>query len=100
MTIDWITVAGTIGACASVASFTPQAWKIIRSRSTQGLSLRMFALTSLAFAAWTSFGLLKGEWTLIIPNAICLCFALFILAMIILPDRKTREVAEKLDPAA
>lgn len=99
MTIDWIAVAGTIGACASVASFTPQAWKIIRSRSTKGLSLRMFALTSLAFAAWTSFGLLKGEWALIIPNAICFCFALFILAMIVLPDRKTQEVAEKLDPA-
>lgn len=98
MTIDWITVAGTIGACASVASFTPQAWKIIRSRTTEGLSLRMFALTTLAFAAWTSFGLLKGEWTLIIPNAICLGFAFFILVMIALPDHKTREVAETLDP--
>jgi MtN3 and saliva related transmembrane protein len=41
---------------------------------------------------------LKGEWTLIIPNAICLCFALFILGMIALPQRKTEEVAEALDP--
>lgn len=98
MTIDWITIAGTIGASASVASFTPQAWKIIRNRSTEGLSLGMFALTCIAFAAWTAFGLLKGEWTLIIPNAICLCFALFILAMIALPRRDTRKVAETLDP--
>jgi MtN3 and saliva related transmembrane protein len=98
MNVDWITVTGTIGATASVASFTPQAWKIIRDRSTGGLSLRMFALTCLAFAAWTTFGVLKSEWTLIIPNAICLCFALFILAMIALPQRKTEEVAETLDP--
>lgn len=98
--IDWTSVAGTIGACASVASFTPQAWKIIRARSTSGLSLGMFALTSLAFAAWTTFGLLKMEWALIIPNAICLCFALFILVMIALPGRKTQEVAEALDPEA
>jgi MtN3 and saliva related transmembrane protein len=96
--IDWTSVAGTIGACASVASFTPQAWKIIRSRSTDGLSLAMFALTSLAFAAWTAFGVLKTEWALIIPNAICLCFALFILAMIALPEHKTEEVAEAIDP--
>ena len=89
MTLDWISVVGTVGACASVASFTPQAWKIIRDRSTEGLSLGMFALTSLAFLAWTTFGLLKGEWALIIPNAICLCFALFILGMIALPRRKT-----------
>ncbi|MDM7955835.1 SemiSWEET family transporter [Blastomonas sp.] len=98
MTMDWITIAGTIGAVASVASFTPQAWKIIRSRSTEGLSLGMFALTCLAFASWTTFGLLQAEWTLIIPNAICLCFALFILAMIALPERKTKEIAETLDP--
>lgn len=98
MMMDWITVAGTIGACASVASFTPQAWKIIRSRSTKGLSLGMFALTSLAFAAWTTYGLLRGDYALIIPNAICLCFALFILAMIALPEHKTEKVAEVLDP--
>lgn len=98
MGIDWITVVGTIGACASVASFTPQAWKIIRERSTEGLSLAMFALTCLAFAAWTTFGVLQGEWTLIVPNAICLVFALFILGMIALPSRKTAEVAEALDP--
>lgn len=98
MNIDWVTIVGTIGATASVASFTPQSWKIIRERSTEGLSLGMFALTSLAFAAWTTFGLLQGQWTLIIPNAICLVFALFILGMIALPSRKTAEVAEALDP--
>lgn len=100
MTIDWVTIVGTIGAGASVASFTPQAWKIIRERSTNGLSLGMFALTSLAFAAWTTFGALQGQWTLIVPNAICLCFALFILVMIALPRRETEKVAEKLDPKA
>ena len=100
MTLDWISVVGTVGACASVASFTPQAWKIIRDRSTEGLSLGMFALTSLAFLAWTTFGLLKGEWALIIPNAICLCFAMFILGMTALPQRKTEGVAERLDPTS
>lgn len=100
MTLDWITITGTIGACASVASFTPQAWKIIHERSTKGLSLGMFSLTCIAFAAWTTFGLLKGEWTLIIPNAICLCFALFILGMIALPQREVEKVAETLDREA
>ena len=96
--MDWTNIVGTIGATASVASFTPQAWKIIRSRSTEGLSLGMFALTCLAFLSWTIFGVLQSQWTLVIPNAICLCFALFIFVMIAMPDRQTREVAEKLDP--
>lgn len=98
MNWDWTTVVGTIGAAASVASFTPQAWKIIRERSTKGLSLAMFALTCVSFASWTTFGALKGEWTLIIPNAICLVFALFIFGMIALPQRETEKVAETLDP--
>ena len=98
MNFEWTTIVGTVGATASVASFTPQAWKIIRERSTEGLSLGMFALTCLAFAAWTTFGMMKGEWTLVVPNAICLVFALFIFAMIALPARKTEEVAEALDP--
>lgn len=98
MTIDWVSIVGMIGASASVASFTPQAWKIIRERATNGLSLGMFALTCLAFAAWTTFGVLQREWTLIIPNAICLGFALFILVMIAMPARDTAKVAEAIDP--
>jgi MtN3 and saliva related transmembrane protein len=98
MATDWATVVGTIGAIASVASFTPQAWKIIRERKTEGLSLGMYALTTLAFVSWTTFGLLKSEWTLIVPNAICLGLAAFILVMIALPARKTQKVAKRLDP--
>ncbi len=93
-----VQIVGTAGALASVLSFTPQAWRIIRSRSTDGLSRRMYLLTVFGFSCWTTFGILKGEWALIIPNAICLVFAAFILLMISLPDRKTAAVAEALDP--
>jgi MtN3 and saliva related transmembrane protein len=96
--MDAVQIIGTVGAIASVASFTPQAWKIIRQRSTDGLSAGMFSLTVLAFACWTAFGLLKREWALLVPNAICLLFAAFILGMILLPPRQTREVADRLDP--
>lgn len=96
--MELVDIVGAVGATASVASFTPQAWKIIRARNTDGLSLGMYALTVLAFSAWTVFGILQSEPALIIPNAICLIFAAFILWMIALPSRKTRKVAEKLDP--
>jgi MtN3 and saliva related transmembrane protein len=98
--MDWTIIVGTVGATASVASFTPQAWKIIKARSTEGLSLGMFALTTLAFLSWTVFGFLKTEWTLIVPNAICFGFALFILSMIALPRNKTAEVADAIDTDA
>ncbi len=96
--IGWVDVVGIIAASASIASFTPQAWKIIRERSTEGLSAGMFALTAIAFAGWFTYGLMNGSWPLAIQNGVCFLFASFILGMILLPRRKTEELAEKLDP--
>jgi len=98
--LDASSIVGGIGAIASVASFAPQAWKTIRARNTDGLSAAMYALTCVAFVMWLSFGILKGEWTMIVPNALCLALALFIFTMILLPKTKTAEVAETLDPKA
>ena len=90
----WI---GGLAALCSVTSFAPQAWRIIKARRTEGLSAAMYALTATGFALWTSFGFLKREWAIIIPNAICLLLSGFILVLILLPQRQTEAVAEKLD---
>jgi len=96
--MDMISILGTIAATASVASFAPQAFKVIRSRKTEGLSAGMYTLTVFAFTCWTSFGILKNEWALIVPNAICGLISGFILLMILLPARKTAALAKDLDP--
>jgi MtN3 and saliva related transmembrane protein len=95
--MDMATAIGGLAALCSVASFTPQAWRIIRERRTEGLSAAMYALTATGFVLWTSFGALRGEWPIIIPNAICLLLSCFILVLILLPQRQTEAVAEALD---
>ncbi|MGE3334032.1 MAG: SemiSWEET family sugar transporter [Rhodospirillaceae bacterium] len=95
--------AGAIGAVASlcsVVSFTPQAWKIIKSRHTDDISAGMFVLTVTGFALWTAYGVLLGKWPIIITNAICFVLAGFILMMKLLPSRKKNKVADALDPEA
>jgi MtN3 and saliva related transmembrane protein len=96
-TASWI---GGLAAIASVASFTPQAWRIIKDRRTDGLSAAMYVLTCVGFSLWTSFGVLKGEWAIIVPNSICLALSAFILVLILLPPQKTAAVAEALDVTA
>lgn len=98
--IDAAVWIGGLAAIASVASFTPQAWRIIKDRRTDGLSAAMYALTCVGFALWTSFGVLKGEWAIIVPNSICLVLSAFILILILLPPRQTKAVAEALDVTA
>jgi len=96
--METVTIVGSLAAIASVSSFAPQAWRIIRTRSTEGLSAGMYALTVAAFALWLTFGILKTEWAIIVPNALCLMLSAFILSMIVMPQAKTVAVAEVLDP--
>ncbi len=89
---------GAAAAISSTASFAPQAWKIIKTRDTTSISGKMYILTVAAFALWMSYGALRGDWALILPNAICLVLAAFILTMKHLPQRKKEVVADALDP--
>lgn len=95
-----ITIIGSLAALASTVSFAPQAWKIIKSRRTADISLAMYAVTVCGFALWTVYGILLGEWPLIVTNSICFLLAGFILVMKILPREEKNKVADVLDPDA
>lgn len=96
---DHVQTIGYLAAVASVASFVPQAWKIVKTRDVEGLSARMYALTTLSFSLWLLFGILEGQWPLILPNALCLIAASFILAMLLMPKKQMEKAAKKIDPA-
>jgi MtN3 and saliva related transmembrane protein len=98
--MDAAAVIGTLAAVASITSFTPQAWKIIKSRHTDDLSAGTYVLTCTGFTLWTIYGLLIGAWPVIVTNAVCLMLAGFILTMKLLPQRKKNKVADILDPGA
>ncbi len=93
-----VTIVGSIAALASTLSFTPQAWKIIKSRDTASISAGMYMLTVTGFALWIAYGILLGQWPIIVPNALCLILAAFILTMKLLPRSKRNKVADALDP--
>ncbi|MBV1795639.1 SemiSWEET family sugar transporter [Siccirubricoccus sp. G192] len=96
--MDAAAIVGALATLASTTSFVPQAWKIIRTRDTKAISTGMYAVTVLGFSLWLAYGLLLGQWPLIVTNAICLLLSGFILAMKRLPKRKRQAVAEALDP--
>ena len=98
--IDATTLLGGAATMASVISFTPQAWKIIRTRDTRSISTGTYVLTVLGFSLWLGYGLLLGQWPLIATNAICLALSAFILMMKLLPERQKKAVAEAIDPKA
>jgi MtN3 and saliva related transmembrane protein len=94
------TIVGYLAMVASTTSFAPQAWKIIKSRETHAISAPMYGLTVTGFALWTGYGVLLGQWPIIITNSVCFALAGFILMMKLLPRRQKEKVAEALDPDA
>lgn len=91
---------GILAATASVISFVPQAWKVVRTRKTDELATGMWILNVSGFALWTAYGVTRGQWAIIVPNTICLVFAAFILTMKLVSSRTKHAIADKLDPAA
>lgn len=98
MDIGPATVVGTLAALASMCSFIPQSIRIVRTRDTKSLSRVTYTFTVCAFALWTAYGVLLGDWPIIITNAVCLVFAAFILTMKLLPREKRDRVADALEP--
>lgn len=92
-----IHLIGIAAAFASTISFAPQAWKIIKTRDVSGLSAPMYLMTVSAFALWLSYGSLKSDWALIVPNALCLSLSGFIFVMICLPAKQRDKVADAIE---
>ncbi|WP_431268069.1 SemiSWEET family sugar transporter [Dankookia sp. P2] len=97
--MDAATLVGSLAALATATSFVPQAWKVIRTRDTAAVSAGMCTLRTLAILLWLIYGLLLGQWPLIVTNGICLPLSGFILAMKLLPPQHRDAVAKALVPA-
>ncbi len=93
-----VTVVSLFAATLSMVSFVPQAWAVIRSRNTDGISLKTYVITVVGFVAWLVYGILLRQWAIIVQNVICLCLSSFILVMKLLPQRKKEAVADALTP--
>jgi MtN3 and saliva related transmembrane protein len=61
-------VIGSLAALASISSFVPQIFKIIRTRDASSVSVRMYLLTVTAFLLWTAYGGLIGSLPVMASN--------------------------------
>lgn len=94
--MNTVTVVSLFAAALSMISYVPQAVIIIRTRNTDGISLRMYLITVACFVTWLLYGVLVMQWAIIVQNVICLLLASFILTMKLLPQRKKEDVAETI----
>jgi MtN3 and saliva related transmembrane protein len=77
--MDAGTVIGAIAAVCTTLSNLPQLKKCWETGSAGDLSLRMLLLRSTGVALWIGYGVFRGDWVIIISNAISLLLLLGIL---------------------
>ena len=75
----FINGVGVVAAFCSMASFIPQAVKVIRERDASSVSLRMYVAAVIGFALWSTYGVLLKSWPLIGSNLVSLAFSSLIL---------------------
>ena len=71
---------GYAAAFGTTISFLPQAVKTIRTKDTSGISLLMYTCFTLGTLLWLIYGVLSGQYPVVMANAITFLFAVTILA--------------------
>lgn len=81
MPIEMADVVGTAAGLCSMASFTPQLFKIWREKDASSISLRMYIVTVTGFTLWIVYGVLLTSFPVIVTNSVCLVLSGAILAL-------------------
>jgi len=74
---------GFIAATLTTSAFLPQAFKIWKSKTADGLSLSMYLVMGTGTLSWLVYGLLIESHSVIVANCISFSIILFIITFII-----------------
>lgn len=75
------TVVSSIAAILTTGAFIPQAYKIIRSHETAGVSLWMHVTFAAGVAFWFVLGVLLWNWPMMSANAVTFVLTIVIIAI-------------------
>jgi MtN3 and saliva related transmembrane protein len=71
-------LAGWLAIVVGVTSIIPQTIHVSRSTELAGVSLSMYSLVLLSGVLWSLYGILIGDWLVVITNALIFPCALYV----------------------
>jgi MtN3 and saliva related transmembrane protein len=72
-------ILGMLAAALTSLSYLPQLQKAMPRNSTSNLSLKMLVVLSAGLCLWIVYGVLKGDWVIILANSIGATLSLAVL---------------------
>ena len=74
-----IELIGYFAAFLTTAAFVPQAYKISKEKSSEGVSLTMYLVMLTGVFLWLLYGLLISRWPVILANSVTASLLLYII---------------------
>ncbi len=72
-------IIGTLAAIGGSIVFIPQVLKVVKTKKTRDLSLGMWIVSVVNLSLWLTYGILIGNFQLILANSFVLPMGLIIL---------------------
>jgi MtN3 and saliva related transmembrane protein len=77
--MDWIQIAGHVGAFLSSITFIPQVYRVWKTKSVGDLSLAMLLIISSSTLIWLIYGIALMLWPVILANGIIFCLSMLLI---------------------
>tara|TARA_B100000768_G_scaffold180087_1_gene199205 strand:- start:16540 stop:16806 length:267 start_codon:yes stop_codon:yes gene_type:complete len=81
--IDNIEIIGLIAAFLTTFAFIPQVYKVIKTKSTDGLSLTTYLIFIIGVCLWLTYGFYKASISMIMGNGITILLSSIIIFYIL-----------------
>lgn len=94
--METTSILGIFAALFTTVANIPQAYKIIKEKTSKGVSAGTYLVLLIGTLLWTAYGILRSDWPLIVTNAISSLFSSIILILHKIPDRKIKKVNKVL----
>ena len=65
-----MSMIGALAAICTSLSYIPQVKKALPRGSTGDLSVKMLSVLTLGLALWVCYGVMKGDWILVLANSV------------------------------
>jgi len=77
--MSWITIMGLVAASLTTFAFIPQVIKTWRMKETRDISFWMYLVFTIGVSLWLGYGILIGDYPILIANGATLILAFIIL---------------------
>lgn len=95
--MEEIEILGYLAAILTTTANLPQAYKIIKSRSTKAISFITYLMLVIGNGLWLTYGIFNADYPLIVSNAISTAICIIILMLKFISKQQLEVLSDKLE---